>query len=197
MFESNIPRYASLIRRLFSIKGNVPLGVDSLGVPTFPLLEGPPDLAFLRQELIANGQVAVAAVLGEFSFVRLIGNNRDTLYTIHRVLVRSSLVTGIRWAMQTAAAGSSVVGTFGVRDSRWQPQLPAFSILAGTNAALLLTTDYARVTIGPNNGVEAQTLQGPWVISNQIPLEFWLDAVNAQLDLTVFWSERAMEVGER
>lgn len=201
MFESNIARYSALIRRLFSIKGEVPLNVDSLGIPTFPLLDGPAELSFLRGETLAQGFTTSIAVLGEFSRVVLFSPVK--LARVERVVLEAGATTFVRISVQEDfLLGSTVNSSTGVRDSRSLPMVPSLEMHDSQGAVQVVQTDFTQLPLLGNAAIE---VVGPWVLgpsefnppATRRGIAFELTSVNVQLRLSASWIERQLEAGER
>ena len=198
MFESNIARYSALVRRLFSVKGEVPLNVDALGIPTFPLLEGPAELAFLRNEMLGQGHTFVAGVAARRSFVFI--ESLAKLCRVLRVYINPSTTGPFRVECGHLRPNNALEANSnrGVRDNRWQGAVPSVRLWQNTSVAQEITANFAQYNAENAPNVPDGILQGPWVIGPETGgLLFELTTVNVGLNFSVVWEERPFEAGER
>ena len=198
MFESNIARYSALVRRLFSIKGEVPLNVDALGVPTFPLLEGPAEMGFLRNEMLGQGHTFQAGVAARRSFFFI--ESLAKLCRVEWVYLNFSTAGPFRVECGHLRPNNAIEtnSNRGVRDNRWGGTVPSVRLWHNTSAVQEITANFAQYNADAAPNVPDSILQGPWVIGPETGgLLFEMTTVNVGLNASVIWTERPFEAGER
>lgn len=198
MYDQNVGRFAQLLRRLFNIKGETPLGVEALVVPTLDIEGGAPENYWLRREMLCHGRATQGAVAAQFTQVSLKPPIAQVSYVavVDRVSLWTSASGGVRIQVGPALPGAGLTAVQGIRDSRWQNQGPLTTWGRGTNAAQSILAGFAWVYVPANTPVE---VPGPWVIEGFNPqwsLNFEKDTVNQDLNVTAFWRERLLEPTE-
>lgn len=191
-----VARYETLLRRLFGVKGTVAPTLARNVSPSIDVDGQAPEYGWLRGEMHAAVGVSVAPVAGQFSLLSFYPGTQvpGTLYVIHQLTLQSGTAVGVRMRIDARLAGGLVSNVSTVRDARWVPTVPSLTAYSANNAANQITQDFVAVQLVANTVLH---LPVSWVLSGGgQSLNFEADAVNTNLRVNLFYTERPLENSE-
>jgi hypothetical protein len=201
VFDLNVARFSNFVRRFFGLKGETPVGVESLLLPVVNV-EPWDERAILLQTMLCDGSASAPAVAGSQSQINFghggiaAGTTVPILYVIEKLVLQVTTTQWVRLNIGPVLTGPVTQAEVGIRDGRWEPQDPTALIRYGSNAGIEITADYVRLRLLQDTPL---VLEGPWVIEGireQQSLNIETESVNQALTVSFFWRERAIEPSE-
>lgn len=194
-----VGRFNRLLQKLMEIKADPPAS-ELAGeiMPVFPVEEFSYEHRFLANTRLAGGGATGAAAAAQLSAVRLRNPaSSGALFIVEKAVITlgATGVIGLRRGIGTATDSNltTLVATRFLRDSRWGSATPV-GLVSQTN-------NYSGV--GDNFGVLAGVLANTpltvelgQVMRHTTILDIFCATVNVQIDVQLWWRERALEASE-